>query len=254
MTDIQGEFKLETFRGHQAQKGFCFCIVYKELFGVLKALGIFQCIKRPFFPVETLFSLRKRPFTNKSSAPHCKWAGPPPPTMLWAGILPGHKQWYLLLEACPWGAGSPTRTDLTGNREPSVLSMCTCLALRWPSFSREDALWYTQKVGKRNFSLCSVLCFSFTYSGSGPWGTRRTFLVLHVKAVALSPHVGNGKWAPNKCFFIGAMHISAFLDRSPRMHPLWDGECARMTCFFSVRHFLLSIDRIGSATHQGEGN
>lgn len=107
MTDIQGEFKLETFRGHQAQKGFCFCIVYKELFGVLKALGIFQCIKRPFFPVETLFSLRKRPFTNKSSAPHCKWAGPPPPTMLWAGILPGHKQWYLLLEAMPMGCWFP---------------------------------------------------------------------------------------------------------------------------------------------------
>lgn len=98
---------------------------------------------------------------------------------------------------------------------------------------------------KHNISLHSFLCVSLRYSGSRLCGTRRTLWSRSQARVANSvtvrPLRDGGKRALNKCFFVGAMHISAFLDHSPSLPPLWAGECARMTRFFSVQH--LSIEQ-----------
>lgn len=119
-----------------------------------------------------------------------------------------------------WGAVTPAKTDFTDGgdtTEPSFFPVGTHCALRRPS---GEALWHSPKVGKRNFFLHSSLCLSFKYSGLGLWGTRRTFRsrsrACVVNAIAVSPHGDEGKRAPNKCFLIGAMHISAFLDHSPK--------------------------------------
>lgn len=122
---------------------------------------------------------------------------------------------------------------------------------RWPSFSGAEALRHGPKVGKRNFSFHSFLHLSFRHSGSRLCGTERTLRGCSpagvAKAMAVSPLRDEGKWAPNKCFSVGAMHISAFLDHSPSLHPLWAGECARMTRFFSVQPF--SIEQRQSWEH-----
>lgn len=49
ITVIPGKFTLRTRREHKAQRGFCFCRVCMELFGGLKASGIFLLHKEIIF-------------------------------------------------------------------------------------------------------------------------------------------------------------------------------------------------------------
>lgn len=99
----------------------------------------------------------------------------------------------------------------------------------WPFVPGAEAAQNSTKVGKQNFSLHFFICLVFRCS-EAPGGQCRALLWLPVP-------LGQGKWAPNKRFSVGAMHISAFLDHGPSLHPLWDQECARMSRFLSAQHF-----------------